>query len=96
MALDEATEHSARMPAMQDAPLITISWLISAARRLAVTETSFDNALLCVSNCLAEADDWAGRGYAQRARRLFQLAEVCALYSGYIELIRLVWAYDIP
>lgn len=56
--------------------------------------TRFDDALLRVSNCLAEAEDCAARDLTLRAEHLFRVAEVFALRSGYLELVRLVWAYD--
>jgi len=79
------------------APPITLHGLIKAAHELrSATPPSFDTALLCVSNCLTEAEHWTSCGAVQRARQLYRLAEFCAICSGYLELIRLVWAYDIP
>ena len=57
-------------------------------------EISFESALLRVSHCLTNAELWAEFGSPRRANHLFHLAEVCALKSGYLELLSLVWSYD--
>ncbi len=53
----------------------------------------FESALSCIADLLADARHWEQRGNLRRATLLYALAESCALQYGYLELLRLVWAY---
>lgn len=55
---------------------------------------AFDDALSDIADLLADARHWEGCGCGRRADILYALAERKALRSGFLELLRLVWAYD--
>lgn len=95
MTPDNAMELSADLNAGTATPPDTFRWLAAVVRRLKA-DVSFDTALLCVSHCLVEAEASAEQGRDIRASRLLSLAEACALRSGYLELVSLVWAYEAP
>lgn len=54
---------------------------------------NFEVALADVADLLADARDLEQRGNAGRAEFVYRLAEACALRSGFLELLRLVWCY---
>lgn len=59
----------------------------------------FEAALFVVSNYLAEARIATETHQSSRAQNWYDAAEACALQTGYVELIQLVWSdvqNDIP
>jgi hypothetical protein len=54
----------------------------------------FDQALYNVSDCLSEARCARDQGHDRRARAFYAAAERYASRTGYVELLRLVWAYE--
>ncbi|MBC8104458.1 MAG: hypothetical protein H7Z41_17925 [Cytophagales bacterium] len=61
--------------------------------RTQLARPSFEAALMGVAHCLTEAEAWEERGSPLYAGHLMHLAEVYALRTGYVELLRLVWTY---
>ena len=62
----------------------------------AVPIPAFDAALSDIADLLADARYWEGCAQLSRAKILYALAERKALDSGFLELLRLVWAYAEP
>lgn len=62
----------------------------------AAAPAAFDAALSDIADLLADARHWEGCGHIPRANLLYALAERKALHSGFLELLRLVWAYAEP
>lgn len=57
------------------------------------TAPRFDAALCEIAELLADARDLERRGRAPHAEKLYTFAEERAFNSGFLELLRLVWAY---
>ena len=55
---------------------------------------AFEAALLDIADLLSDAHCLERRGCQEKARVIYALAEECALRSGYLELMRLVWAHS--
>ena len=68
----------------------------ASAPEVSRSDTDFDAALSHIADLLADARHWEGCGHARRAALLYALAERKALRSGFLELVRLVWAYADP
>lgn len=56
---------------------------------------SFDAALSQVADLLTDARHLEQGGDVRRAEMVYALAEEYALRSGFVELMRLVWAYAV-
>jgi predicted alpha/beta hydrolase family esterase len=56
---------------------------------------SFDAALSHLADLLADARNLEHGGHVRRAEMVYALAEGYALRSGFLELLRLVWAYSV-
>ena len=54
---------------------------------------TFESALLDVSDLLSDAHGLEQRGQGETACAVYALAEECAVRSGFLELMRLVWAH---
>ncbi len=54
---------------------------------------SFEAALSHVADLLADARNLEQGGHVRHAERVYALAEGHALRYGFVELLRLVWAY---
>lgn len=57
------------------------------------TTTDFEIALSDVADFLSDARNLERRGNLRRAQTVYAVAEGYAFRSGFLELIRLVWAY---
>jgi len=55
--------------------------------------SEFDEALIRVSELLADARSLEARGRGEDAVTMYALAESCAVQGGFVELMHLVWAY---
>lgn len=87
-AMKKVMQQAHWLTATGDTPGLSPGVCFRAARR------SYPDALLVVSDILAEAQVRADAGQIGAARRLDGLAEQVALHSGFDELVHLVWAYD--